>query len=120
MGELGLVCGDPPPEGVELHVHLAKANSIEEDEALEWLAGAFHMLPMAPPRPACSSRAEAIFRKLAFGVARTDPWLPLGTVGPLLIATHYNPTSGVMWDIPPNSSSRSSFQKVPIKFFSAM
>jgi type II secretory ATPase GspE/PulE/Tfp pilus assembly ATPase PilB-like protein len=101
MGEFGLACGDAPPEGVELHVHLAKANSIDEDEALEWLAGAFHMLPMTPPRPACSSRAESIFRKLAVGESPHEPWLPLGTVGPLLIAAHYNPTSGGMWDIPP-------------------
>lgn len=100
MSEMGLMAGDPPPEGIQLHEHLAAVNNIPAPEALEWLTGTFHMLPLSPSRPACSSLGETIFRKLAVPSADEEGWLPMGTVGPLLICAHYNPTSGAMWDIP--------------------
>jgi type II secretory ATPase GspE/PulE/Tfp pilus assembly ATPase PilB-like protein len=101
MGEMGLAAGNPPGEGVQLHEHLASVNKIPAEEALEWLAGTFHMLPMSPARPACSSRGESVFRKLAMPSKDPEGWLPIGTVGPLLLCAHYNPTSGSMWQIPP-------------------
>ncbi len=101
MTEMELVAPGPSPEGSQLHEHLADANGIPPGEALEWLTGAFHMLPLEPAHAVCSSRGETIFRRLAVASPDAESWMPLGTVGPLLICAHYNPTSGSMWDIPP-------------------
>lgn len=100
MIQNGLVAGTPPEQGVPLHLHLAKVNGIPEDEAHEWLAGQFHMLPLDLVRSVCSSRAETIFRSLAVAGEPQEPWLPFATLGPLLIIAHFNPTSGGMWEIP--------------------
>lgn len=101
LAEQSLITGDMPAEGVELHTHLAKANNIPQEEALEWFAALMHMLPLNTPRPACPSKAESIFRKLATPCQDEEPWLPLGSLGPLLICAHYNPTAGGMWRMPP-------------------
>jgi type II secretory ATPase GspE/PulE/Tfp pilus assembly ATPase PilB-like protein len=101
LTEQGLISGEMPEEGVQLHEHLASKNGITAAEALEWFAGIMHMLPLDPSRPACSSRGENIFRRLAMPCTDEEPWLPIGSLGPLLICTHYNPTSGAMWNIPP-------------------
>ncbi|GAB4183450.1 MAG: hypothetical protein Fur0032_24420 [Terrimicrobiaceae bacterium] len=100
MAEAGLVAGDPPAAGVALDVHLATVNGIPADESLEWLAGVFHMLPMAPQHAVCSSRGEVVFRRLAVDGKDSEPWLPFCTLGPLLVLAHYNPTAGGMWSIP--------------------
>lgn len=101
LKEQELSHGEWPAAGSPLHEHLAIANKIPVEEGLEWLAGVFRMLPMAPARPACSSRAESVFRRFAVDRGESEGWLPLGTLGPLLICAHYNPTSGAMWDMPP-------------------
>jgi len=97
----GYEAGDAPEQNQELHLFLAHANSIPQDEALEWLAGVFQILPLDTPRTACSTRAEAVFRKLATtGCEDDEAWMPLGNVGPLLICAHYNPASAALWKIP--------------------
>lgn len=102
LAQMGLAAPEQPPqEDEELHHVLASANGVAEPEAHEWLAGHFHMLPLAALRPTCSSRGEAVFRNLAVaGSAEDEPWLPIGSLGPLLILAHYNPTSGSFWQIP--------------------
>lgn len=90
-----------PSDDQELHKALAHVNGIPQEEALEWLAGVFQILPMEAPRSACSTRAEAVFRRLAVpGCEEVEAWMPLGNVGPLLIIAHYNPASAALWDIP--------------------
>ncbi len=97
----GYEAGDPPDQNQELHLFLAYANGIPQDEALEWLAGVFQILPLDTPRTACSTRAEAIFRRVATpGCEDEEAWMPLGSVGPLLICAHYNPASAALWQIP--------------------
>jgi len=98
--ERGFAAGQPLEPGQELHLSLALANNISKDEALEWLAGIFQILPLEPSRTSCSTRSEAIFRKLAVAKDQEEPWLPLGSVGPLLICAHYNPISEAFWEIP--------------------
>ena len=100
LAEQGLVAGEKPADGVQLHEHLAAKNNIPPEEALEWFAGAMHMLPLNPIRPSCSSRAEGIFRRLAVQTNNEEPWLPMGNLGPLVICAHFNPTSGGLWGIP--------------------
>ncbi len=101
LKEQGIIVGEMPPKDVDLHLYLAKANGIVAEEALEWFAGLMHMLPMELSYPACSSKAETIFRKLAVACSDEEPWVPFGSLGPLLICAHYNPTSGAMWMLPP-------------------
>jgi type II secretory ATPase GspE/PulE/Tfp pilus assembly ATPase PilB-like protein len=100
LQESGYVSGDPPEKDQELHLLLARVNNIPQEEALEWLAGVYQMLPLDPSRSACSTRAETVFRKMALATDDEESWLPLGTVGPLLICAHYNPASAAFWQIP--------------------
>ncbi|PTX92831.1 hypothetical protein DB345_14340 [Spartobacteria bacterium LR76] len=86
--------------GEELHVVLAQRNGVPPEQALEWLASLFQILPLDPNRTACSTQAEALFRRLAVATDDAEPWLPLGTVGPLLICAHYNPACSEFWKIP--------------------
>lgn len=101
MEERGLVAGEIPAFDAEICEHLAKVNQVNTEETLEWLAGIFRMLPYVPSRTSCTSRAEAIFRKLATPTPETaEPWMPICTLGPLLICAHYNPASNQRWGIP--------------------
>lgn len=96
----GYEAENPPSEEEELHTFLARANDIPAEEALEWLSGLFQILPLDPTRAGCSTHAEAVFRKLAVPTDDPEPWLPLGTVGPLLICAHYSPACSEFWKIP--------------------
>ncbi len=97
-------CGYEVDESVspeeELHIVLAQRNGVSAEQALEWLASLFQILPLDPNRSACSTQAEALFRRLAIATDDPEPWLPLGTVGPLLICAHYNPACSEFWKIP--------------------
>lgn len=100
--EFGLVAGEVPPFDTEICQHFARLNNIDLEDALEWLAGTFKILPFQPTRTACTSRAEAIFRQLAIpSPTEKECWLPVCSLGPLLICAHYNPASTQSWGIPP-------------------
>lgn len=80
-----------------------QANGVPADEAFEWLAGEFNLVPLANPRLVLSVGAESIFRSLAADDSASmegTPWLPVGKLGPLLIMGHYNPAAGELWQIP--------------------
>jgi type II secretory ATPase GspE/PulE/Tfp pilus assembly ATPase PilB-like protein len=99
----GYEAGELPDKDTdqELHAFLAHANGIPAGEALEWLAGVFQILPLDTMRTGCSTRAEAVFRRLATpGCEEKEAWMPIGNLGPLLIAAHYNPASAALWNIP--------------------
>lgn len=91
-------------EGVSenLQEAIALANGVPAEEAIEWLAGKFGILPYASARPSLSVQAENCFRELAAEnhEKEDEPWLPVGNVGPLLVVGHYNPASGTNWGIP--------------------
>ena len=90
-----------PDSSIDLHLHLAHINGIGSDEALEWLARTFGILPYDPVRMNCSTRAEKSFRLLSPQVQTTDEcWMPFGTLGPLLLCAHYDPASKNFWHIP--------------------
>ncbi|MBE2204256.1 MAG: type II/IV secretion system protein [Chthoniobacterales bacterium] len=94
--------GQMPEEVVDLHHHLAQNNGVDQEEALEWLARKFGILPFDPVRAKCSTRAEDAFRRLApqAGDPETEKWIPFGTLGPLMLCAHYNPACTQLWDIP--------------------
>ena len=79
---------------------IAKANGQAEEAALEWLAEKFDIIPIVLTRAACSTRAEGVFRKLAQESTAAEPWLPFGTVGPLLLCAHYNPAAVESFGVP--------------------
>ena len=102
LKEGGVECETEPDESVDLHHHLAHLNGIPADEALEWLARKFGVLPLNPVRTTSSTRAENAFRRLAPHMSSKDEefWIPFGTLGPLLLCAHYNPASTALWEIP--------------------
>lgn len=79
---------------------IGKANGIDAESALEWLAEEFSMLPFGLPRTTCSTRAEGVFRRLAQGPTVEDAWMPFGTVGPLVLFAHFNPVCPDTWNVP--------------------
>ena len=92
---------DTPESWADLHLALGQANGIAPEETHEWLADKFQLLPFRSPRPSLSVQAEVIFRLLASPVMEAEPWLPIGSLGPLVILGHYNPAAVGDWDIPP-------------------
>jgi type II secretory ATPase GspE/PulE/Tfp pilus assembly ATPase PilB-like protein len=93
---------DLPANTQDLQASLALANGIAQEEAQEWLAAKFGLLPYLSTRPSLSVQTENVFRELAAQTHERDeePWLPVGSLGPLLVLGHYNPASRKMWGIP--------------------
>lgn len=67
---------------------------------LEELAARAGLLPVALARPACTIPAEAMVRQLGRLPRVAEPWLPLATLGPLLIMGHYQPQGEDFWGVP--------------------
>jgi type II secretory ATPase GspE/PulE/Tfp pilus assembly ATPase PilB-like protein len=91
---------DTPDALTDLHGTLAKSNSVAPEEAFEWLAKHFKILPYRPNRPNLSVQTESLFRTLAAQTGADEPWVPVGPLGPLLIVGHYNPAVTDYWGIP--------------------
>ena len=81
---------------------LALANGVPAENAFEWLADKFSLLPLRSPKLVLSVPTETAFRSLASSPAdeSTEPWVPVGKLGPLLIMGHYNPALSGIWGIP--------------------
>lgn len=67
---------------------------------LEGLALQNSMMPITLLRESCPPSAEAALRKLGRMPQTAEPWLPVATVGPLLVMAHYNPRAGDLWGVP--------------------
>lgn len=93
---------DTPENRKNLQAALAHANGVPEEQALEWLARQFDLLPVRTQRPSISVQVEGAFRQFAQDARGPDnePWLPIGLIGPLVICGHYNPAATDTWDIP--------------------
>jgi type II secretory ATPase GspE/PulE/Tfp pilus assembly ATPase PilB-like protein len=59
------------------------------------------LLPIQLLRETCSPDAEKIVRLLGRVPTVSDPWLPVTTLGPLVIMAHHNPRAADLWGIPP-------------------
>jgi type II secretory ATPase GspE/PulE/Tfp pilus assembly ATPase PilB-like protein len=90
----------------DLHASVGAANSVPAGEEFEWLAKKFGLPPFRPNRPTLSVQTESVFRLLAQDSGEPEPWLPVGTLGPLLIVGHYNPAAPGCWNIPKGFSVR--------------
>ncbi len=79
---------------------VAQTNDVPIEASLEWLAEQSDLVPLDCPRASCPTRAETIFRRLARATDESNPWLPLGTIGPILICAHFDPSAREAWGIP--------------------
>lgn len=68
--------------------------------SLEGIAVQFGILPMILPRETCSVDAENVLRKLGRFPRTDSPWLPVTTLGPLIIFAHHAPKSEDIWGVP--------------------
>lgn len=68
---------------------------------IESLAIAGDLLPVKLPRGTCSIPGENLLRLLGRQCTTADPWLPIGTMGPLIIMGHHRGDSRDIWGIPP-------------------
>jgi hypothetical protein len=67
---------------------------------LEELAARTGIPPIKVPRNTSSADAEKLLRLLGRMCRTPEPWLPIGTVGPLVILGHSNPDCRDFWGIP--------------------
>ncbi|NNE94201.1 MAG: type II/IV secretion system protein [Verrucomicrobiales bacterium] len=74
--------------------------------SLEGTAVQFGLLPVELPRENCSVEAETVLRKLGRFPHSDNPWLPVSTIGPLLIFGHHMPKADDMWGFPPCFAAR--------------
>jgi type II secretory ATPase GspE/PulE/Tfp pilus assembly ATPase PilB-like protein len=75
-----------------------KGSSIPAD--IESLASTAGLLPVKLPRGTCSIPAETLLRTLGRSPTTPDPWVPVGTLGPLLIMAHCRSESADYWGVP--------------------
>jgi type II secretory ATPase GspE/PulE/Tfp pilus assembly ATPase PilB-like protein len=68
--------------------------------SIEGLALQFGLVPVSLLRESCSPDAERIVRKLGRVPYVADPWLPVTTLGPLIVMAHHNPRAGDLWGVP--------------------
>ena len=75
-------------------VYLAAEESSPFEQSLvsvEGVAVQFGVLPAELPREACTADAERLVRLLGRSPQTPAPWLPVATLGPLVIMAHHNP-----------------------------
>ena len=70
--------------------------------SLDELAERAGLLPLQLLRPNCTIPAETLVRQLGRLPRTAEPWLPLATLGPLLIVGHYRPDELDFWGLPPH------------------
>ena len=75
------------------------ASSIESFN-LEQLALQCGIPPVKLPRSAASIPAENLLRTFGLPSTSSAPWIPLGTLGPLIIMGHFQPDCQDYWNIP--------------------
>lgn len=67
---------------------------------LEELAERAGLLPLKLFRPSCTIPAETLMRQLGRLPRAAEPWMPLATLGPLVIMGHYRPDESDLWGLP--------------------
>lgn len=68
---------------------------------IEAVAISAAVLPVRLPRSTCSIPAENLLRTLGRNPRSADPWVPVGTMGPILIMAHCRSDSSDYWGVPP-------------------
>ena len=68
--------------------------------SIEGIAVQFGILSVSLPRLTCTADAENLVRLLGRAPHTASPWLPVSTLGPLLILAHHNPRCEDNWGVP--------------------
>ncbi len=68
--------------------------------SLEGVALQNGLIPLTLSRENCSPEAEQMVRNLGRVPRVSDPWLPLSTIGPLLVMAHHSPRATDFWGVP--------------------
>lgn len=68
--------------------------------SIEGTAVQFGILPVELPRLTCTADAENLARLLGRAPHTASPWLPVSTLGPLVILAHHNPRCEDNWGVP--------------------
>ncbi|MEO0413950.1 MAG: GspE/PulE family protein [Verrucomicrobiota bacterium] len=90
----------PPPMAPPSGPSLDLSSLVGDLMSLEGTAVQYGLLPVELPREACSIEAETLIRRVGKIPHTAEPWLPVSTLGPLLIFAHHRPTSQDFWGIP--------------------
>ncbi len=67
--------------------------------SIEGVAVQHGILPVELPRETCTADAERLIRLLGRSPETTAPWLPVATLGPLVIMAHHEPKSVDCWGL---------------------
>lgn len=68
--------------------------------SLEGMALQHGVMPVTLLRESCTPEAEKIVRKLGRLPQSAEPWLPVTTLGPLLVLAHHNVNATDYWGVP--------------------
>ena len=74
--------------------------------SIEGIALQNGLIPMTMVRESCSPEAERAVRLLGRLPRVSDPWLPVATLGPLVVMAHSSPKAGDLWGVPPSLTLR--------------
>ena len=92
---------DDPSKGSEIHQGAGESKQSSSEELdMDQIAIKSGLPPVHLPRESCSADAENLLRTIGRMPSGDEPWVPIGTVGPLLILGHFNPASDDTWGIP--------------------
>lgn len=88
-------------ESGEAEVYLAAEDPFEGSlVSIEGVAVQFGLVPINLLREACTADAERLTRLLGRSPKTETPWLPIATLGPLIVMAHHNPKSEDIWGVP--------------------
>lgn len=68
--------------------------------SIEGIAVQYGLVPLRLTREVCTAQAEMLLRNLGRRPDTEQPWMPISTLGPLLVFAHHNPRSLDYWGVP--------------------
>ena len=77
-----------------------EAKSKNTEESIDEIAYKNGLIPMDLKRDSCTADNESILRKLGRVPSGDFPWIPVGSLGPLIIIAHHDPLNEDAWGIP--------------------
>ena len=87
-------------QGTPADVALSANDPFDNFVSIEGIAVQFGILQVELPRETCTADSEALVRLLGRAPQSQSPWLPIASLGPLLILAHHNPKCSDNWGIP--------------------
>ena len=76
-----------------------KVSTQANRKSIEDIAFSAGLIPLEITRDSCTAEAENILRKLGRVAEGDAPWVPIGSMGPLIIIAHYDPDTKDTWGI---------------------